>query len=119
MKVGKGTAICILTSVLMLASAPSILAQWIPDGAAVCTASFDQARPTIVSDGAGGAIITWYDGRSHLKYPYDIYAQRVDASGNPLWGTNGVAICEASRNELYPAIASDGLGGAIIAWQDG
>ncbi|MBI1798185.1 MAG: T9SS type A sorting domain-containing protein, partial [Candidatus Eisenbacteria bacterium] len=34
--------------------------------------------PTIVADGAGGAIVTWYDGRSGA---YDIYAQRVARFG--------------------------------------
>ena len=38
-------------------------AQWRVDGTAVCTANASQEAPTIVSDGAGGAIITWYDWR--------------------------------------------------------
>ena len=35
--------------------------------------------PKLVSDGAGGAIMTWWDERT---YNGDIYAQRVDRHGN-------------------------------------
>ena len=40
----------------------------------VCTVGNSQENQTIVSDGAGGAIITWNDVRSGN---YDIYAQHV------------------------------------------
>ena len=71
--------------------------------------------PQLSSDGAGGAIITWQDYRSG---DYDIYARRVDASGTPQWGDNGVAICTAGNTQSYPQIISDGSAGAIITWQD-
>jgi hypothetical protein len=38
--------------------------QWTTDGVALCTAANNQYNPTIASDGAGGAIVTWSDGRS-------------------------------------------------------
>jgi hypothetical protein len=44
-----------------------------------CTAASTQKSPTIVTDGAGGAIVTWSDYRSG-SYS-DIYAQRVRANG--------------------------------------
>jgi hypothetical protein len=89
--------------------------QWTENGVPICTALYNQERLTIVSDGYGGAIITWQDERSGN---YDIYAQRVDASGNVLWTKDGVAICTASYSQWFPAIASDGYGGAIITWRD-
>ena len=45
----------------------------------VCTATGGQVSPAMVSDGAGGAIITWSDNRSGDSG--DIYAQRVEAFG--------------------------------------
>ncbi len=78
-------------------------------------ASSSQLYPTIVSDGSGGAIITWQDGRSGNV---DIYAQRINASGAVQWTADGVAISTASNNQLIPTIVSDGSGGAIITWQD-
>ncbi len=90
---------------------------WGADGTLVCTAANSQWRPRLASDGAGGAIIAWYDWRNGVA-ANDIYAQRMDASGNPLWTTGGVAICTASSTQDYPWVVSDGFGGAIITWED-
>ena len=90
--------------------------QWTADGVALCTAAFEQLSPTIVSDGAGGAIVAWYDSRNGAYT--DIYAQRVDAAGVPQWTADGVALCTAANNQLYPVIAPDGAGGAIVVWFD-
>ncbi len=90
--------------------------QWTANGVALCAAASDQYYPTIVSDGAGGAIVTWHDYRSGPSA--DIYAQRVNASGAPQWAANGVALCTAVNDQLYPAIVSDGAGGAIVTWYE-
>ncbi|MBI4725789.1 hypothetical protein HY768_00950 [candidate division TA06 bacterium] len=91
------------------------LTQWTSNGVAVCIATGDQWRITIVSDGSGGAIISWKDSRSGN---YDIYCQRVQSSGMTQWTGDGVAICTAAYNQDYPMIVSDGSNGAIITWQD-
>src|SRR5260221_474761 len=41
---------------------------WPANGRAQCTAAGNQGFPTIVSDGAGGAIVTWYDFRSGTNW---------------------------------------------------
>jgi hypothetical protein len=92
------------------------LPQWTVDGVALCTAANNQLSSAIVSDGAGGAIVTWYDLRNGTNY--DIYAQRVTTAGVPQWTVDGVAVCTAANNQLYPTIVSDGAGGAIVTWQD-
>lgn len=92
-------------------------ALWPDGGVALCTATNDQWYPKLVSDGAGGAIVTWVDKRLG-SIDEDIYAQRIDASGNVLWTANGVGVCLAGGRQLYPRIAEDGAGGAIICWQD-
>jgi predicted lipoprotein with Yx(FWY)xxD motif len=89
--------------------------QWTANGVALCTAMGDQWVPTIVPDGAGGAIVTWYDVRSGNS---DIYAQRVSALGVVQWAANGVPLCTATGDQSYPQIISDGAGGAIITWMD-
>jgi hypothetical protein len=89
---------------------------WTADGVALCTATGDQRRPVIVSDGAGGAIVTWQDLRGGAYY--DIYAQRVNAAGALQWAANGVAICAATNEQTFPTIATDGANGAIVTWRD-
>jgi len=93
-------------------------AQWVIDGRALCTAGNSQVSPAIISDGAGGAIVTWQDIRSGNNF--DIYAQRVLASGavDPAWPVDGLALCTAADYQQQPSIISDGSGGAIVAWID-
>jgi hypothetical protein len=90
---------------------------WATEGVPICTAVNSQSDPQIVSDGQGGAIIAWNDRRIDGVHR-DIYAQRVDPSGNVMWGGDDVAICSATNNQSVGQLASDGAGGAIITWQD-
>ncbi|MFX1460190.1 MAG: TolB family protein [Promethearchaeota archaeon] len=91
------------------------VAQWADNGTIITNANFDQFKAQITSDGAGGAIITWCDDRNISQ---DIYAQKVNSSGDVQWTNNGTAICTAGSLQDFPEITSDGEGGAIIAWED-
>ena len=53
-------------------------ALWTTDGVPISTATGGQWSPEIISDGAGGAIITWKDARIA---DHNIYAQKVNAYG--------------------------------------
>ena len=97
------------------------LAAW-PNNALVnlplCTAANNQTNPRIVADGAGGAIVTWYDFRGGTDS--DIYAQHILASGavDPAWPADGRALCTSVNNQYSPTIVADGAGGAIVTWYD-
>src|SRR5512134_1478085 len=107
-------AIALLTS--SLRSVPAD-AQWRIDGAPLCTAPSNQFTPVAIPDGAGGAIVAWYDYRSGGA---DIYAQHVLPSGvsDPTWPANGRVVCAAAGGQYAPAIVTDGAGGAILVWYD-
>ncbi len=94
--------------------------RWPENGLAVCSAAGSQEVPTIVGDGAGGAIITWHDLRLDPNN-FDIFAQHVLNAGfvDRAWPVDGLAVCLADGNQGFPTIASDGAHGAIIAWTDG
>jgi len=85
-----------------------------------------QASPRAISDGAGGAIVVWLDGRngwcdpSSIEAECDIYGQRIGPNGDLLWGASGSPIVTAPGNQGLGGIAMvpDGAGGAIIAFQD-
>jgi len=87
--------------------------RWAENGIAVSPVSDSQARPEIISDGAGGAIIVWSDTRSGTE---DVYAQRIDSSGNALWKAEGVSVAFGLTEQTDPTLVSDGQHGAIIAW---
>ena len=92
---------------------------WPANGLALVTVRGDQQLPQIVSDGAGGAIVCWMDGRSGIT-GVDIFAQHVLASGvvDPSWPANGVALSTAADLQANPQLVSDGSGGAVVTWQD-
>ena len=64
-------------------------------------------------DGGGGAIAAWIDAAA-------VHAQRVTASGSVAagWDPNGLLVGAGSAYAFPPAIASDGSGGAVVAWSD-
>jgi hypothetical protein len=89
--------------------------RWSTDGVSICSAPGDRWFPRLVSDGAHGAIVTWYDSRNSSTA---VYAQRVNGSGVAQWDSNGVRICTSAGSQMLPEIVSDGMAGAIITWQD-
>lgn len=88
---------------------------WATDGELVCGAANGQTIPGIVSDGQGGAIITWQDGRDGPGSA-DIYAQRISPGGSAVWTVDGEPVSNEVVDCGGPAICSDGDHGAIIAW---
>jgi hypothetical protein len=92
--------------------------QWGALGTPVCVAANWQNDVRVVSDGAGGAIISWADMRNSATTDTDIYAQRLNASGTPQWTADGVVVCGATAGQVEHHIAPDGAGGAILVWQD-
>lgn len=69
----------------------------------------------VLGDGSGGFLATWSDSRNPSE---DIYAQKMTGSGVYGWGVNGLALTLANGAQDLPGIATDGSGGALVAWQD-
>ncbi len=89
--------------------------QWAANGVAVCVAARGQYYPKLADNGAGGAIVTWYDDRASNA---DVYAARLSASGLTADSPNGVAISTGATSETPSSIMPFGAGGALIAWTD-
>jgi hypothetical protein len=70
----------------------------------------------IVADGAGGAIIAWWN--LIFGGTFDVYASRLDASGTELWQPGGLVVSNAPDEQNNPSLAPDHEGGAFIAWGD-
>lgn len=88
---------------------------WQEGGVAVCQEPGTQWYPRIINDRAFGTIICWVDRRRGNQ---DIYAQKLDNYGKPVWPAGGVEVCAAEGNQDNPVLVFDRQGGAIIAWQD-
>ncbi|MBN2185117.1 MAG: T9SS type A sorting domain-containing protein [Candidatus Krumholzibacteriota bacterium] len=88
---------------------------WATYGVPITTSELDRSGSTVVTDRAGGAIVTWFDYRN---VETDIFAQRIDSGGNVLWTPEGIPVCDAADHQFYPSMIEDGSGGAIIVWKD-
>jgi len=91
---------------------------WGTSGLTVCGAPLSQTKPAIAPDGHGGAFVVWVDLRNYDTYSTDIYAQHVDADGNPQWAANGVPICNAPGAQMEVQITATSPGSAIVTWED-
>jgi hypothetical protein len=78
-------------------------------------------NPQIISDGSGGAIISWLSINSGDGSTMGIFAKRINVNGQPLWSaSNGVTVASPAAIDTGdpPQMASDGGNGAIIVWAD-
>jgi hypothetical protein len=117
---GAHALIALSALVLSILSTCDALAAWPSDPHThlpICTAAGDQEFAEVVSDGEGGAVVCWHDGR--LGYPnLGVYAQRVSAGGVRLWTPDGVALSSSSREKVYPILTGDGAAGAFVVWSE-
>lgn len=119
--VKRTSALGLIVLCLMPTLVPSerACAQWTSDvhqNLAVAAAQGLQWLPAMVSDGNGGAIVSWADARSGS---FDIFASRVDRSGVRLWATSGTVVCIDPGHQDKVSLLADGQGGAFVAWVDG
>jgi hypothetical protein len=106
-----------LAMLLVCLSIPAAsLAAWLPDGNPVCTNAGVQEAVHTIHNADGSSIIVWLDYRNVYS---DIYAQKLDAQGNPMWTDGGVVVCDEASYQYGIDAASDGDGGVVVAWYDG
>jgi len=77
------------------------------------TASF--GHPVVAMDGFKNFVITWKDYRRGFPES-DIYAQRYDSAGTSL--DSNFRVNDNAGYWEFPAIAMDGSGSLVIAWDD-
>ncbi len=70
--------------------------------------------------GAGnGSVILSYVKETGFLGPKELYAQKLDSTGKPLWGAApGLAIFDGGSLQFghFPNFIPDGAGGAVFAW---
>ncbi|NQT35549.1 T9SS type A sorting domain-containing protein [bacterium] len=89
------------------------------EGVIVCNDQSLQKTPKLCPDGAGGAYFSWVDLRNFDISGWDIYVQRVNANGSPLWGEGGGAmLCDVEEEQTGNRIVKSQGGAAIVLWED-
>lgn len=91
---------------------------WPASGAPVCVGVPDERYGLRMQpDGAGGALLTWYDYRDN-DFTADIYLARIQPDGTtyPGWPANGLRVTDYAGFDIDSDLASDGTGGAFLSW---
>jgi hypothetical protein len=93
-----------------------VAAGWPADGLPVCTEADPQRDVQMIADGFGNAILVWEDYRG---VDSDAYAQKLTPGGAiaPGWTPGGTLVSISPAYEFNPRLASDGLGGAYLAYE--
>jgi hypothetical protein len=89
--------------------------QWAADGVPICLLNNTQYDPVICTDGAGGVFVAWYDRRD---FSFDLYMQRIASDGSEVFVSGGITICSEANSQRASGITADGVGGAIVVWED-
>ncbi len=66
-------------------------------------------------DADGNVVYTWSDTRFGDR---DVFAQKVDASGNMLWDEDGAVIISHAGRQEDPSLIPTGFGDYIFIWND-
>lgn len=78
----------------------------------------EQSHAEIIEDGEGGVIVSYEDRFEDLPNTAQrVRVQRVDSSGNFLWGTTGVKVTLEEINHGKQQLVTDGSGGCVVTWK--
>jgi hypothetical protein len=86
-----------------------------PTTVMVCNAPGNQEKASIIPDGHGGAIIAWQDWRGLYA---DVYIQKINSNGIPLWTVNGLLIANADNHQCNAKLIFDNSTSSMLLWQD-
>ncbi len=86
------------------------------DGLQLTNSGGNALLPWAISDGAGGMVVAFGSTRTATDNA-NIYAIRVDASGNHVWATAGVDVCLAVSNQTNARVVKSGAN-IIVSWAD-
>ena len=86
---------------------------WEENGVPIRQGVHIEWQRTVCPGDNGTAIFVWSDTRYGAR---NVFAQKIDASGNFLWGNEGAEVTNLSGRQEDPVAITDGSGGAFIAW---
>lgn len=100
-------------SILFASGFGQLRAEWIENGAPICTWPRTQDQNEIYPNGDGGALVIWRDWRDYP--PFEYFAQRLDIEGRNQWVADGKQISPEGIMWNLPIFTSDGDGGLFVA----
>lgn len=86
------------------------------DGLQLTNTTGNSLLPQAISDGAGGMVVAFGSTRVASDNA-NIYAIRVDGSGNNVWTANGVNVCLATSTQSNARLVKSGSN-YLVAWAE-
>ena len=90
---------------------------FLTDEFAIYAGTSKQIGPRVTSNGDETFFVIWDDDRL-TNDDSDIFIQRIDSAGNPLWAPEGVIICDEDYHQKNARIVPDLEEGCYIVWDD-
>jgi len=87
-------------------------------GIVVCQGNGTRSNISAIPDLANGIIIVWTDDRDNTNNKDDIYAQRINALGNPVYTANGVPIVNTPATQNQARITLVNPLQFAVVWRD-
>jgi hypothetical protein len=89
---------------------------WGEKGVPIALIPQTQYAPQIISWKNGSVIIAWEDYRSAKHY--ELYIQKLDKNGNPVWSENGLKILSKDGGRVPLLLATYSDNSLYIFWED-
>jgi hypothetical protein len=89
-------------------------ASWPAPGVVMTTTAFSDSRPAVVPDASGGAYVMWISSTNYPQGQVFLHHVLGDGAIDPDWPTAGLIVGEGVES-VNAVIASDGLGGVLLA----
>jgi len=93
------------------------ITKWTANGIILTNGFMALNQFSMASDGSTGVVVAWTDSRNIGVSGYDIYAQRVDSSGNVMWTAGGIPVSNFTNNQTQPSIAYTD-NSVAVSWTD-
>ncbi len=104
---------------MRISGANSMVKEWDQaQGMPVCLDASNQQGTRLYADGEGGAFFVWEDERGGGTPEVDIWAQRLNLNGEPMWQNDGVPVCLSDYTQHSALIRRTADGVPVIIWAD-
>ncbi len=90
---------------------------WNADGVVVCSASGHQEQPRLAAGTSGDVYVIWDDYRNGSA-DSDVFLQRIDSSGNPVFAADGIALSSSPGRQGDGLLRASANGNVSAVWLD-
>jgi hypothetical protein len=93
--------------------------QWGNGAKSICNATNDQTNVRITKNPTNNSFFAFWVDRRNGGANLDIYGNRVDVDGNPMWTASGATICNAAGVQTQlEAVALNNTNKSVLVWRD-